>query len=145
MNALKSFAIASLASLALSTAALADGQKILSIVTAENNESQAMALVLANQAQAAGNSVHMLLCGPAGDIALKTPPKSATEVVTPKGMSVRKLMGGLLQKGGKIEVCAIYLPNRKLAPDALMPGVGVAQPKPIAAMLADDDVKVVGN
>lgn len=145
MTILRSTILAAAASLALAGAAQAKGQKVLSIITSENSEAQAMALVLANQAQAAGNPVEVLLCGPAGDIALKKAPEAANKVVTPKGLSVRMLLGGLLKKGGTANVCAIYLPNRKLAPDALMAGVGVAKPKPTAEKMASPDVKVVGN
>lgn len=126
-------------------AATANDGKMLSIVTAENAEAQAMAFVLANQVQARGTTVHVLLCGPAGDVALAKAPESATQVITPKGMTIRKLMGGLLKKGGAIDVCAIYLPNRKLQADALMEGVGVAKPQDIAAMMADPTVKIAGN
>ena len=145
MKRIAKLAVSALATLLLATSAQAGGQKILSIVTSDNNEAQAMALVLANQAQAAGNPVQVLLCGPAGDIALAKAPKLATAIVTPKGMSVRTLLGGLLKKGGKVDVCAIYLPNRKLAKDALLPEVGVAKPPAIAALMADPDVKVIGQ
>lgn len=141
---LKLIAAAAVAAL-VATSAHAAEQKILSMVTSENTEAQAMAFVLANQAQAKGNPVHVLLCGPAGDIALAEAPEAAMKVVTPTGMTVRKLMGGLMQKGGKIDVCAIYLPNRKLEKSALMDGVGVAKPQDIAEMMADPAVKVVGN
>ena len=145
MTSLKATLLVGICAIATATAAQAQGQKILSIVTSENTEAQAMALVLANQAQAAGNSVHVLFCGPAGDVALKEAPEAANKVVTPKGMTVRTLIGGLLNKGGKADVCAIYLPNRKLEAGALMDGVGVAMPGPMAAMMADPAVKVVGN
>ena len=145
MTRFAEIALSAAAALLLATSAQAGGQKILSIVTSENSEAQAMAFVLANEAQAVGNPVHVLLCGPAGDIALAKPPKSATAVVTPKGMSVRDLLGGLLKKGGKVDVCAIYLPNRKLSKDALMPEVGLARPPVIAALMADPAVKVIGQ
>ena len=128
-----------------STATLADSHKVLSIVTSNDPEAQAMALILANEAKAAGNDVSVLLCGPAGDAALRQAPEAATKVVTPKGLSVQKLLAGFLQKGGKAEVCAIYLPNRKLDKEALIEGVGVAAPPAVAAQMADPAVKVVGN
>lgn len=137
------FALAAL--IASSTVSLADSQKVLSIITSPDPEAQAMALILANQAKAGGSEVSVLLCGPAGDVALKEAPEAATKVVTPKGMSVQKLLGGLLKKGGSVDVCAIYLPNRKLEKSALMDGVGVAAPEAIAAKMTDTSVKVVGN
>ncbi|MAO54468.1 MAG: hypothetical protein CMM61_02060 [Rhodospirillaceae bacterium] len=108
-------------------------KSMLVILTSPETETQAMALVLANQAARAGTPVNLLLCGPAGDIALRTPPDAAGKVVTPKGMTVLSLLGGLKAKGGKVDVCAIYLPNRKLGAEALADGIGIAKPPVIAA------------
>ncbi len=113
--------------------------RMLTILSSGDTETQAMALVLSNQAAKSGTPVHLLLCGAAGDIALDTPPEAATRVVTPKGMSVRSLLETLMNQGGTVDVCAIYLPNRKLTLDALIKGVGSAKPPVIAAeMLASD-------
>jgi predicted peroxiredoxin len=127
------------------TLAAASGQKLLMLLSAPEPESQAFMLVLANEAQAAGNPVHVLLCGTAADAALKAAPEAATKVVTPKGASVKMLLEGLLKKGGTAEVCAIYLPNRKLTPDVLIDGIKPAQPAAIAARMVDPAVKIVGQ
>lgn len=145
MSKLKQAILVAVASIVFATGAEASGQKILSMVTATDTEAQAMALVLANEAQAAGNDVQVLFCGAAGDVTLKTPPDAAKKVVTPTGMTVRTLLGGLLKKGGRADVCAIYLPNRKLQQTDLMEGVGVAKPKDIAGLMADPNVRVIGN
>ncbi len=117
-------------------------EKLLTVITSDNSETQAMALVLSNQVAGAGSQVDLLLCGPAGDIALAAPPPATAEVVTPKGMTVRSLLDALLAKGATVEVCAIYLPNRELAPEALMDGVGVAQPPAIADKMMDPATKL---
>lgn len=140
------FGAATFASLAVVPALAADSkQKTLMLLSAPEAESQAFMLVLANELQGAGNPVHVLLCGAAGDSALKAAPEAATRAVTPKGLSVKMLLEGLVKKGGKAEVCAIYLPNRKLAADALIDNVTPAQPPAIAAMMADPAVKVIGQ
>ena len=127
----------------LFTSALADTpSKMLTILASENTETQAMALVLSNQTAKAGVPVHLLLCGPAGDIALATAPAAATKVVTPKGMTVRTLLEALMAKGATVDVCAIYLPNRKLPQTALLKGVGVAKPPVIAAEMANLKTKL---
>lgn len=110
-----------------------DAQRLLVVLTSGETETQAMTLVLSNQVAASGKPVHLLLCGPAGDIALKAPPPDAGRMVTPKGMSVLSLLQGLKAKGASVDVCAIYLPNRKLDAAALADGVGVARPPAIAA------------
>ena len=119
-----------------------DDERLLVILTSPEVETQAMALVLSNHSAMRGTKVHLLLCGPAGDIALKTPPAQAQKVVTPKGMTVSSLLGALQQKGAAVDVCAIYLPNRSLSPDALAEGVGVARPPAIAAEMTADDTQL---
>jgi hypothetical protein len=84
-----------------------------------------------------------VLCGPAGDIALKAAPAAATRPVTPTGISVRALLEKLVSQGGKVELCAIYLPNRQLKPDAVIDAVSVGKPADVAARMADPAVKVV--
>jgi predicted peroxiredoxin len=68
-----------------------------------------------------------------------------TTSVTPQGASVKVLAERFLKQGGKISVCAIYLPNRKLSPDALIDGVSVANPKQMADKSVDPAVRVIGQ
>ena len=117
---------------------------LLIILTSADTETQAMALVLSNQVAKQGNPVHLMLCGPAGDIALKQPPAATNKVVTPKGMTVSSLLAGLKAKGARVDVCAIYLPNRKLGVEALSDGVGVARPPIIAAEMTAESTRVIG-
>lgn len=126
----------------LSTAA-AEPATILSIVTSPSPETQAMALVLATASKKAGAEVRILLCDAAGDIALRMPPASATAPLKPRGASPRSLLDGLMAAGVAVEVCALYLPNRDLGPDALADGVGVAKPPAVASTMVDPRVKVI--
>ena len=142
----RSILVLALAPILFASASIAkasdDIETLLVILTSPEVETQAMALVLSNHTAKLGKKVHLLLCDSAGDIALKTPPAQAQRVVTPKGMTVSSLLGALQQKGGTVDVCAIYLPNRKLAPDALAEGVGVARPPAIAKEMSDDDTRL---
>lgn len=95
--------------------------------------------------QTDGKLVEVLLCGAAGDLALKNAPLPQTEAITPQGVSVKDLAQKLLKQGGKISVCAIYLPKRKLTDDALIEGVTVAKPKEMAAKVSDPNIRVFGN
>ncbi len=138
-------ALLSAAVLAIPAAKAADKpENMLVILTSADTETQAMALVLSNQVAKQGTPVHLMLCGPAGDIALKQPPAAAGKVITPKGMTVSSLLAGLKAKNAKIDVCAIYLPNRNLGADALSDGVGVAKPPVIAAEMTAPGTRVVG-
>lgn len=121
------------------------GQSILSLLSAEPAESQAFSLILANQMQGSGNAVEVLLCGAAGDMALKAAPAAQVAPVTPQGASVKALAERFIKQGGKISVCAIYLPNRKLTPEALIEGVAVANPKDMAAKMVNPEIRVIGQ
>lgn len=124
----------------LAAPALADEpDTLVTVVTSGDAQVQLMSMVLTNQAMAQGHPVHILLCGPGGDIALKDAPESATAGQPPKGMSPQGLLQAAMQKGAKAEVCAIYLPGEGTDATALIEGVGVAQPPAMAKIMADDD------
>ena len=107
---------------------------LLVIVTSENAEVQGMAMVLSRHSLMKGAGVQILLCGPAGDMALTGSPQVALK---PRGMTPQGMLTGLIADGVQVEVCALYLPNREKQPDDLIDGVGVAKPPAIAdAMLA---------
>lgn len=129
--------------LVAASAAMAQDDKsnLVTVVTSENPQTQLMAMVLTAQAVEQGHAVHMLLCGPGGDIALADAPETATAPQPPRGASPQGLLNAIMQGGATVEVCAIYLPGKGLEPSALIEGIGVAQPPAMAArMLADDTV-----
>ena len=118
--------------------AAADNASLVTVLTAEHPQTQLAAMVLSTQAVEQGQSLHMLLCGPAGDIALRDAPESATAAQPPRGASTQGMLTGLIAAGATVEVCAIYLPGIGAGPEALIDGVGVAQPPAMAgAMLAE--------
>ena len=86
--------------------------KLVTIVTAPEPQTQLMAMVLTMQSVQQKASARILLCGPAGDLALKDAPESATASQALKGMSPQGLMKKIMEAGARVEVCAIYLPNK---------------------------------
>ncbi len=116
---------------------------LVTVLTAPEPQTQLMAMVLSMQSLRKGSKVDILLCGPAGDIALKQAPQTATAPQKPKGMSPQKLMQMIMQKGGTVEVCAIYLPNKGLGSDALLNGVGQAKPPAMADKLLSANTTVM--
>lgn len=132
---------AGVAALAAGTAR-ADENRLVTVVTAENPQTQLMAMVLTAQAVEQGARVHMLLCGPGGDIALADAPESATAPQPPRGASPQGLMKAILAAGATVQVCAIYLPGKDLGPEALVEGVTVAEPPAMARAMMDDDAVV---
>ena len=115
---------------------------LVTVVTSNNPQVQLMSMVLTTQAVAKGRNVHMLLCGPGGDIALIDAPESATASQPPRGASPQGMLTGLIDRGATVEVCAIYLPGLGADADALIDGVGVAAPPAMAETLLDEAATV---
>lgn len=109
---------------------------MLTIITDPNPQTQLMALVLTMSAKAQGKTPRILLCSAGGDLALKTAPESATAPLAPQGTSPQGLLKKLMSEGVRVDVCAIYLPNRPFGEEALLDGVGVATPVEMGASIA---------
>lgn len=130
-------------SLGIAAPALAsDPDSLVTIVTSDQPQVQLMSMVLTHQAMAKGHPTRILLCGAAGDMALKEAPDSATAGQPPKGASPQGLLMAALQKGATVEVCAIYLPGKSADPSVLMDGITVAQPPAMAGAMAAKDAIV---
>lgn len=144
MKILLKSAVFTLGMLTASLAQSAPAGKLVTIVTSPNAQTQLMAMVLTFQAAQQGAQAHILLCGPAGDLALKEPPESAVAPQKPKGMSPQGLMTMILEKTkASAEVCAIYLPNADLSQDELLDGITAANPQVMAERLLADDTRIL--
>lgn len=142
---MKNLILAACAAMTLTGPALAQEapDTLVTILTAPEPQTQLMAMVLAMQAAQQGAAPHILLCGPAGDIALKDAPESATAPQPPRDMSPKGLLGNIAEMpNAKVEVCAIYLPGKGLQADALMEGVTVAQPPAMAAAMIAPNARI---
>lgn len=136
---------ASLLSLGMATTAQAeDPNKLITILTSPEPQTQLMAMVLTMNAMAAGAKAEMLLCGPAGDIALKDAPASATAGQPPKNASPQGLMKMMMAKNGlKVQVCAIYLPGKGADASILSEGVTAAKPNAMGAAIVAKDTALM--
>ena len=125
--------------------AQADEEKVrlVTILTAPEPQTQLMAMVLTMQSIQQGAEARILLCGPAGDMALRDAPASATDPQKPKGMSPQGLMKKIMESGAPVEVCAIYLPNKGLGEDALIDGVKAAKPDEMASHLLAEHARLL--
>ncbi|THH38466.1 hypothetical protein E4Z66_02525 [Aliishimia ponticola] len=142
---MKNLLLAASAALALTGAASAESlPKLVTVVTSPEPQTQLMAMVLTMQAAQQGADTHILLCGGAGDLALKDAPAAATAGQPPKDMSPQGLMQMIQSKAGAtVEVCAIYLPGKGADASVLLEGIGVAKPGEMAARLMDADTRVL--
>lgn len=135
---MKNFILAALSAFGLAGPVVAQDapETLVTILTAPEPQTQLMAMVLAMQAAQQGAAPHILLCGPAGDLALKDAPASATAPQPPRDMSPQGLMTKIAaMPGAKVEVCAIYLPGKAADTSVLLDGVSVAQPPAMAAAM----------
>ncbi len=139
------FLTASVLALGVATTAQAeDPNKLITILTAAEPQTQLMAMVLTMNAIAAGAEAEMLLCGPAGDIALKDAPASATAGQAPKGASPQGLMKMMMEKQNlKVQVCAIYLPGKEADASVLVEGVTAAAPDAMGAAIVAPGTSVM--
>jgi intracellular sulfur oxidation DsrE/DsrF family protein len=102
-------------------------------VTNSDNQAQGMAEQKA--------SVRILLCGPAGQLALKAYEPAALK---PRNVTPKQMMSSLIKGGATVEVCALFLPNADKAPADLIEGVTVAKPPEVAAFMMKPGVRAFG-
>ena len=141
---MKKFLLAAIAALGISTMAQADEvPSLVTILASGEPQTQLMSMVLTMQAMQQGANAYILLCGPAGDLALKDAPASATAPQKPRDMSPQGLMQKIMQSGATVEVCAIYLPNKGVDATALLEGVSAAKPPEVAARMLSDDTQIM--
>lgn len=141
---MKKLLLATLAALGITQAAHADGiPDLVTIVVSQEAQTQLMSMVLTMQSVQQGASAHVLLCGPAGDLALKDAPKSATTGQKPRDMSPQGLMQAIMANGATVEVCAIYLPNKGLEQDSLLDGITAADPAEMAGRLLAPNTRIM--
>lgn len=140
---MKKFVAACVLSMGVALPAAADDQRnLVTILTAPEPQTQLMAMVLTLNAVQQGATAQILLCGPAGDIALKDAPETATAGQPPRDASPQGLMRMMMdQHNVKVEVCAIYLPGLGADASVLLDGVTPAAPDAAArAIIAEDSV-----
>ncbi|MFG6511765.1 hypothetical protein ACGYKB_11105 [Sulfitobacter sp. 916] len=141
---MRRLAFAALAGLGLAGAVQAqEAPDLLTVLASGDAQTQLMGMVLTMQAVQQGAEAQIMLCGPAGDLALKDAPASATDPQKPRGMSPQGLMQQIMETGTQVEVCAIYLPNKGAGPEVLLDGINPADPTAIAARLLTPNVRIL--
>ena len=143
---LKSLKVLTLSAVvAFAGAAHADeSKKLVTVLTAPEAQTQLMAMILTMNSVKAGANAHILLCGPAADIALKDAPASATAPQPPKKASPQGLMKMLMAKTGTtVEVCAIYLPGKGADASILIDGVTAAKPGEMGQRLMQPNTQIL--
>jgi predicted peroxiredoxin len=132
-----SLIVSALLALVLPGIAAAQSEAFVSVTTADN-QSQGFAMVLATQMAAQKAAVRMLLCGPAGQLALKSYEPAALK---PNNVTPKQLMQNLIKNGATVEVCALFLPNADKTAADLIEGVTAAKPPEVAAYMLKPSVR----
>lgn len=114
-----------------------EAPRVLALVTSTEPQVQGMAFVLLNAMRAQGATVEVMLCGPAADLARREPPGAAAVPLRPMNATPQQMLEGMVRAGIRTEVCALYLPNAGVGPDALIEGVRPAQPPEMARRMTD--------
>lgn len=138
-STIKKLAIVMLSLGATYSAALQAEQQVLINLASGSAQTQGMAMVLAGQMQQQGAKVSVLLCDSAADLALQQP---TGELLKPMNATPAQLLAKLRQGGAKVQVCALYLPNKGLQATSLAEGINPARPDSIASLMLSPGVKV---
>jgi predicted peroxiredoxin len=110
------------------------------VITDKEPMVQMMALVLSTQTVEQGKSLRILLCGPAGQLAIKG---SKQTMFKPLDKSPQMLLGSLISKGVKVEVCPLYLPAVGKNESSLVPGITVAKPPVVAKEMRGEGLRLM--
>jgi predicted peroxiredoxin len=135
-----SLVISALLAFSMSGIATAQTEAFVSVTSADN-QSQGMAMVLATQMAEQKAAVRILLCGPAGQLALKAYEPAALK---PRNVTPKQMMQNLVKNGATVEVCALFLPNFDRTPADLIEGVAVAKPADVASYMLKPGVRTFG-
>lgn len=115
-----------------------EAPEIFTVVTTPSAETQFMALILTTQAVEQGASARLLHRGQGGELGLQ---KTVTPAFGPRQLSPSQLLRGLIERGTRVEVCAIFLPGREENESDLIEGVSVAAPPDVAAHMIRPNVR----
>jgi predicted peroxiredoxin len=132
--------LGALALIGFASIAQAEGQPVTVILSSASTMTQGMAMVLANQMQAQGGQVDILLCDAAGDLALKD---AAGEALKPQNVTSAQLLDAAMAKGATASVCALYLPNSGKQAGDLKAGIAAAKPDDMGRALLEPQRKVM--
>jgi len=127
-----------LAAVGLPSIAFAEGTLFV-VVTRQEPEVQAMAMILTMQALTHHTAVRVLLCGPGGDLALSG---YGGPTLKPSGQTPQQMLQSAIQGGAKVELCPIYMANSGGRTEAeLIQGVTVTSPAVVGDFMDQPGVR----
>ena len=116
-----------------------EDDKLFLVLTTPDAQTQLMAMVLTTKVSRQQKLDQILLCGAAGDLALKG---SEEVILKPKNKSPQMLLKSLIESGVTVQVCPLYMPNKGISAEYLIDGVTEAKPSLIAEKLLEHGMKL---
>jgi predicted peroxiredoxin len=116
-----------------------EDRELFVVLTTPDVQTQTMALVLTTEVFRQHKAIRILLCGPAGDLALR---EGEERIVQPINKSPQMLLRSLIERGVTVQICPLYLPNRGASADELIEGVTRAKPPLVAEQLLREGVRL---
>lgn len=110
------------------------------LITSDDVQTQTMGMVLsAMTLKKHGKKVNIVLCGPAGALALKN--SHSPSIKRPDGteLNPKMMLQNLIKGGANAELCPIYLPNAGKKTNDMLEGITIAKPPVVADRLLDSD------
>lgn len=110
------------------------------ILTQGNTQTQLMAMILSIKSLENKAKVNIVLCSDGGDLAIKSINSKKLE---PLKASPKMLLQKIIKKGGKVELCPLYLPNSKYKESDLLEGIKIANPMKVSKRLLDKNSNIL--
>ena len=120
-----------------------DPRDVLMLVNTEEDQVQGLAMTTASELAQRDHSVHIILCGEAGELGLE---EYIPQTLAPRDVSSKELMLEAMSFGANVEVCHLFLPNsgyRQYEEEDLLDEVTVNNPEDKAEMISRDDLRVL--
>ncbi|MCP1677028.1 putative peroxiredoxin [Natronocella acetinitrilica] len=138
------FAISLFLGTSLQAMAEDNGDRFVLTLFTNAGQIQGTAMTLARTLAGEGHEVHILLCGPAGELAIAD---RMPETLEPRTITPRELMEEAMSAGASVSVCPLFLPNTafgRYSTDDFVDGVTEDSDAQMAERLADPNTKVLG-
>lgn len=138
---MKNILVKALLVTALSVPGVAESSELKGLnvlMTSPDAQTQMMGMVLSGSViKDQKKQVSIVLCGPAGNLALKDSP--AVSIKRPDGTvsSPKAALQGLIKAGATVSVCPLFLPNAGKETGDLSEGITIAKPPAVAAGLTN--------
>lgn len=145
MKTLLSMFIVSLMLVLASTASADDEMTYVITLNSGEEQTQGMALELASTlAREDGASVHIVLCGDAGELAIE---RNIPPTLEPRSVSPKEMLMEAITFGAEVHLCHFFLPNsraRQYDEQDLEQGISQINSAGLAELVSGENTRMLG-